>query len=91
MKSYIERRAQELAVYIIENKTTVRDAAKEFSISKSTVHKDVAERLWEINRPLAKAVQTVLSENKADRHLRGGRVTKQKYERLKAQKVECDR
>ena len=83
MKAYIEERVVTLANYIVENNATVRDAAKVFGISKSSVHKDVAERLWEINKPLAKAVQVVLEKNKADRHLRGGRATKQKYEKMK--------
>ncbi len=83
MKAYIEERAESLANYIVENKATVRCAAKVFGISKSSVHKDVAERLWEINQPLAKAVQVVLSENKADRHIRGGQATKRKYETKK--------
>lgn len=83
MKAYIEERVVTLANYIVENNATVRDAAKVFGISKSSVHKDVAERLWEINKPLAQAVQIVLEKNKADRHLRGGRATKQKYEKMK--------
>ncbi len=86
MKDYIEERAVGLAQYIIENKTTVRDAARRFNISKSTVHKDVAERLWQINTSLAREVRDVLSENKADRHIRGGIATKQKYEEIKKQK-----
>lgn len=84
MKAYIEERAVTLANYIVENKATVREAAKVFGFSKSSVHKDVAERLWEINRPLAKAVKLILSENKADRHIRGGQATKHKYEIIKS-------
>ena len=83
MKAYIEERAITLANYIVENKSTVRDTARVFGVSKSSVHKDVAERLWEINQSLAKEVAQVLSENKADRHIRGGQATKQKYERIK--------
>ena len=83
MKAYIEERVVTLANYIVDNNATVRDAAKVFGISKSSVHKDVAERLWELNKPLAKSVQEVLAKNKADRHLRGGRATKQKYEKMK--------
>lgn len=79
MKSYIEERATELAMYIIEHKSTVRDAAKKYCISKSTVHKDVTERLYTINRALFDQVKPVLDENKAERHLRGGMATKQKY------------
>ena len=84
MKAYIEERAVTLGNYIVENKSTVRDAAKVFGVSKSSVHKDVAERLWEINQPLAKEVALILSENKADRHIRGGQATKQKYEMMKS-------
>ena len=86
MKDYIEERAITFAEYIIENKATVRDTARKFNISKSTVHKDVAERIWEINKTLAKQVEAVLSENKADRHIRGGIATKHKYEEIKKQK-----
>ena len=83
MHSDIEERTVNIAHYIIETKSTVRNAAKKFGVSKSTVHKDVAERLWEVDKSLAKAVGLVLSDNKADRHLRGGLATKQKYERIK--------
>lgn len=83
MKAYIEERAKALANYIVENKSTVRETAKIFGISKSSVHKDIAERLWEINKPLAKEVEKVLMENKADRHIRGGEATKRKYEEMK--------
>lgn len=80
MKGYIEERALSLAAYIIENKATVRAAAKQFGISKSTVHKDVTERLMKINPVLAEDVKKVLEENKAERHIRGGQATKAKYE-----------
>lgn len=79
MKEYIEERAIELANYIIEKKTTVRAAAKQFGISKSTVHKDVTERLIKVNSELADSVRVVLEENKAERHIRGGEATKAKY------------
>ncbi len=79
MKDYIEERALELAHYIIEYKATVRDAAKHFNISKSTVHKDVTERLSYINKTLASSVHSILDENKAERHIRGGLATKKKY------------
>lgn len=79
MKGYIEERAVELACYIIEKKTTVRAAAKKFGISKSTVHKDVTERLMRIKPDLANEVRIVLEENKAERHIRGGQATKAKY------------
>lgn len=83
MKDYIEKRAVELAQYIIENKSTVRDTAKKFNISKSTVHKDVTERLHKINSALAQQTQKILDENKAERHIRGGMATKRKYEKQK--------
>lgn len=83
MKAYIEERANELANYIIQSKSTVRKAAQKYSISKSTVHKDVAERLTIINPNLANKVRTVLNENKAERHIRGGMATKQKYKDIK--------
>ncbi len=75
----IEERSVILAHYIIETKDTVRGAAKRFGISKSTVHKDVSERLKKINPALAKEVRVVLDENKAERHIRGGLATKRKY------------
>ena len=81
MKPYIEERTITLAKYIIQNKTTVRDAAKKFGISKSTVHKDVTERLLKINPQLAKSTKAVLDENKAERHIRGGLATKIKYQK----------
>lgn len=80
MKGYIEERAIGLAEYIIEKKTTVRSAAKKFGISKSTVHKDVTERLVQINPNLANEVRMVLEENKSERHIRGGQATKAKYQ-----------
>lgn len=86
MKDYIEERAVSLAGYIIEHKATVRDAAHAFNISKSTVHKDITERLWQINRSLACEVKKILNENKATRHLRGGQATKDKYERKRCLK-----
>jgi len=81
LKDYIEERALELAFYILENKATVRDAAKKFCVSKSTVHKDVTERLEQINPVLAAKLRIVLDENKAVRHIRGGMATKQKYQK----------
>ena len=75
----IEERAINLAQYIIDSKDTVRGAAKEFCISKSTVHKDITERLLKINPALAKEVREILNENKAERHIRGGMATKLKY------------
>jgi putative DeoR family transcriptional regulator (stage III sporulation protein D) len=79
LKAYIEERAIELANYIIEKKSTVRAAAKKFGISKSTVHKDVTDRLEKIKPDLAESVRVVLEENKAERHIRGGEATKAKY------------
>jgi len=77
----IEERAVNLAHYIIDNKDTVRGAAKKFGISKSTVHKDVSQRLLHINKVLATQVRAVLEENKAERHIRGGMATKLKYQK----------
>lgn len=79
----IEERAISLAHYIIDSKDTVRGAARKFGISKSTVHKDVSERLQKINPILAKEVRLILDENKAERHIRGGMATKIKYSHLK--------
>lgn len=80
MKDYIEERALELAHYIIDNKTTVRAAAQNYGISKSTVHKDVTERLVKLNPRMAEKVRVILDENKAERHIRGGKATKLKYQ-----------
>ena len=79
MKGNMEERAQDLALYIIENRATVRAAAQKFRISKSTVHKDLSERLPTFNRPLYVQVKQILDENKAQRHIRGGIATKRKY------------
>ena len=79
MKDYIEERAVEIADYIIENNTTVRQTAKQFRISKSTVHKDVTERLLQINPSLAREARKVLDMNKSERHIRGGMATREKY------------
>ncbi len=81
MKDYIEERAIDIANYIIENNTTVRQTAKQFGISKSTVHKDVTERLMQINPTLATQARKVLDLNKSERHIRGGLATKDKYMR----------
>ncbi len=83
MKGYsIEERAIELAHYIIDSKDTVRGAAKKYGVSKSTVHKDVTERLMMFNPLLASKVRKILNENKAERHIRGGLATKMKYVNL---------
>ena len=79
VKGNIEERACQLALYIIENRTTVRAAAQKFGISKSTVHKDLSERLPAFNQPLYLQVKGVLEENKAERHIRGGIATRRKY------------
>lgn len=84
MKGLPEERAVAAAEYIIENKTTVRAAAKQFGVSKSTVHKDVSERLAKISPGLYRDVKSVLERNKLERHLRGGEATKQKYEQIRA-------
>ncbi len=83
MKDYISERVVALAKYIIENKSTVRDTAKEFGISKSTVHKDITERLKYINKTLYFKTRKILDINKAERHLRGGLATKLKHEQNK--------
>lgn len=79
MKEYIEKRAIDIANYIVEHNTTVRQTAKQFGISKSTVHKDVADRLVSINPALAAEARKVLDMNKSERHIRGGLATKEKY------------
>ena len=75
----MEDRARRLALYIIENRSTVRAAARKFGISKSTVHKDLAERLPQFDRSLYLQAKAVLEENKAQRHIRGGIATRKKY------------
>jgi len=85
LKDYIEERALEIAKYIIKSGATVREAAKIFKVSKSTVHKDVSERLPKINPGVWEEVKKVLEQNKAERHIRGGRATRNKY-RAKAGK-----
>jgi len=79
LKGIVEQRAVELAEYIIKNQTTVRAAAKKFGISKSTVHIDVSQRLKKVNPELYNSVRKVLDINKAERHIRGGMATKQKF------------
>lgn len=83
VRSYIEERAIVVAKYILEKNTTVRQTAKTFGVSKSTIHKDVTERLEEINPSLALEVKRVLEKNKSERHIRGGMATKLKYEKEK--------
>lgn len=79
MRSTVEERAVILGEYIIENEATVRSAAKAFRVSKSTVHKDVTERLKHSNPELWRRVKTVLDHNKSERHIRGGLATRRKY------------
>ena len=79
MKEYIEERAINIANYIIDSNATVRQTAKNFGVSKSTVHKDVTDRLMQINPTLAKQARQVLDVNKSERHIRGGMATKEKY------------
>ncbi len=79
MKEYIEKRALEIAQYIIETGSTVREAARAHKVSKSTVHKDMSERLPRINVQMYKQVKRILEKNKAERHIRGGKATYLKY------------
>ena len=79
MKDYIEQRAVEIANYIITTNATVRQTAKKFGVSKSTVHKDCTERLLQINPALAAETRKVLDVNKSERHIRGGLATREKY------------
>lgn len=83
MNEIVEERAVELGEYIVANKSTVRAAAKTFGISKSTVHTDVAQRLKKVSPALYHEVREILEENKAQRHIRGGMATKEKYKKLK--------
>jgi len=76
---YIEQRVLEISNYILETRATVRQVAKTFGISKSTVHKDITERLPLINRTLAQDIRKILEKNKSERHLRGGEATRLKY------------
>ena len=79
MKDYIEERAMEIAAYIISEETTVRQAAGKFGVSKSTIHKDITERLLQINPSMAREARKVLDVNKSERHIRGGIATREKY------------
>lgn len=79
MEGCIEERVVEVANYIVEHKATVRETAKVFGISKSTVHKDITERLPRMNKGLAESVRGVLDVNKSERHIRGGMATREKY------------
>ena len=79
MKDYIEDRVLEVAKYIIDSKATIRRTAKVFGVSKSTIHKDMTERLPIINPQIANEAKTILDLNKSERHIRGGRATRMKY------------
>ncbi len=79
MRDYIRKRVVDVSRYIVDTKATVRQAAAVFGVSKSTVHKDVTERLPRVSKELARKVQKVLARNKAERHIRGGEATRQKY------------
>ena len=79
MNLYIENRVLSIADYIIETGATVRAAARVFGVSKSTVHKDITERLRQINRNLSEQVAVILEQNKDERHIRGGMATREKY------------
>ena len=79
MQEHIRRRVLDISAYIIESSATVRHAAKVFGVSKSTVHKDMTERLPLIDKEMAERVRQVLDVNKAERHIRGGEATRQKY------------
>ncbi|MDD2568826.1 MAG: sporulation transcriptional regulator SpoIIID [Clostridia bacterium] len=83
MQDYIQKRVLEISNYILESQATVRQTASVFGVSKSTVHKDVTERLPLINEMIAVRVRDILENNKAERHLRGGEATRQKYRREK--------
>ena len=82
MTDTIDKRARELAEFVLETGATVRAAAERFGVSKSTVHKDLTQRLEALDRPLWFRVRTVLERNKAERHLRGGEATRRKYRQL---------
>lgn len=79
MQDYIEQRVLEVSNYILETGATVRQVGRIFGVSKSTVHKDVTERLPNLNRHIAREIKTILEKNKAERHLRGGEATRKKY------------
>ena len=86
MKEYIEERVKCIANYVVEYSATVRQAAKAFGTSKSTVHKDMTERLRMISPSMARQVAAVLKKNKAERHIRGGNATRRKYQNTARQK-----
>lgn len=89
MRGHVRTRVIEVAEYIIENKATVRQAAQKFNISKSTIHMDVTDRLIDINEPLSQEVRKVLDFNLAQRHIRGGMATHNRWEEIKGRKQIC--
>lgn len=93
MQEYIKERCLQIACYMLENRATVRQAAKKFAVSKSSVHKDMGQRLPKIDGTLGNEVADLLAFNKAVRHLRGGNATKEKYECIRTNKdkegIEC--
>ncbi len=82
MQDYIQKRVLDICSYILETRATVRQAALVFRVSKSTVHKDMTERLPALNKQLAREIKAILEYNKAERHLRGGEATRRKYKDL---------
>lgn len=82
MRKLIDERARKLGLYMVENNSTVRATASHFHVSKSTVHKDLTERLQEIDMELFERVRDILEQNKAERHIRGGMATKMKYQKI---------
>ncbi|WP_125153362.1 sporulation transcriptional regulator SpoIIID [Clostridium rectalis] len=82
MKDYIEERVLEVANYIISSKATIRKTAKVFGVSKSTIHKDMTERLPKINPQIAREAKIIMDYNKSERHIRGGKATKMKYKAI---------
>lgn len=82
MQEYIQKRVLDICSYILKTRATVRQAAQVFEVSKSTVHKDLTERLPSLNKVMAEEVKKVLEFNKSERHLRGGEATKRKYKDL---------
>ena len=84
MKDYIEERVLEVAQYIIDSKATIRKTARVFGVSKSTIHKDMTERLPKINPSIAEEAKIILDLNKSERHIRGGKATKLKYKTIEA-------
>lgn len=85
MREYIRKRVVDISTYILESQATVRQAAAVFGVSKSTVHKDLTERLPRVSREIAQKVKRVLEKNKAERHLRGGEATRRKYNSARVQ------